>query len=46
MSSPKELLSSLKLARPSLDLFPSFLEFVEDMRANGQPLWAPYLPRG
>lgn len=45
MSVQKELSSRLQLARPSVNLFSRFLEFVEDMRANGQPLWAPYLPK-
>jgi len=35
---------SLHLERPSQVLYSSFLEFVEDMRANNQPLWDPYLP--
>lgn len=35
----------LNLERPNLALFNSFLEFIEDMRANNQPLWAPYLPK-
>lgn len=45
MNTLKEVIPGLILARPSLGLFPLFLEFVEDMRANGQPLWAPYLPK-
>lgn len=36
---------SLHLERPSQLLYSSFLEFVEDMRSNHQPLWDPYLPK-
>ncbi len=35
----------LELRRPELDLFSSFIEFIEEMRAHGQQLWGPYLPK-
>lgn len=35
----------LEIKRPSLSLYSKFLEFVEDMRSNQQPLWEPYLPK-
>jgi predicted acetyltransferase len=35
----------VELKRPSLALFPSFLEFSEEMRSNGESIWAPYLPQ-
>lgn len=34
----------LELARPHVKLHDSFMEFTEEMRAHGSPLWAPYLP--
>ena len=40
-----EMPSFLEIKSPSISLYPSFLEFVEDMRAHQQPLWEPYLPK-
>lgn len=37
--------AQLRLEQPSQTLYESFLEFVEDMRSNNQPLWDPYLPK-
>jgi predicted acetyltransferase len=37
--------SIIKLARPSLALYPSFLEFFDEMKSHNQPLWNPYTPR-
>ena len=36
---------NLRLERPSESLYQKFSLFVEDMRANNQTLWAPYLPK-
>lgn len=41
----RDVFKGLQLARPSLALYKSFLEFVGDMRSNNQPLWEAYLPR-
>jgi predicted acetyltransferase len=35
----------LKLQRPSLELYPSFLDFVSELRGNGEPVWDPYVAR-
>ncbi|MBK9324391.1 MAG: hypothetical protein IPM97_15815 [Bdellovibrionaceae bacterium] len=35
----------LRLEKPSESLFQEFSLFVEDMRANKQTLWDPYLPK-
>ena len=32
------------IARPSINLFTSFCEFVDEMKLSNQPLWDPYLP--
>jgi predicted acetyltransferase len=35
----------LKIQRPSVSLYASFLDFIDDMRSHQQPLWEPYLPK-
>lgn len=42
--SKKQTTPSLRLERPSQALYPSFLEFIENMQTHNQPLWDPYLP--
>ena len=40
-----ELSSLLQLTPPSENLYLKFMDFVENMRANNQTLWDPYLPK-
>ena len=43
MSNP-DVVSRLTLVRPSLDLFPSYLDFIEEMRVLGETIWSSRLP--
>jgi hypothetical protein len=35
----------IEIKRPQLDLFSSFMEFSEEMRAHGETLWDGYYPK-
>ncbi len=39
-----DLLARLCLTRPSLDLLPSYLDFIEEMRVVGDTIWPSRLP--
>jgi predicted acetyltransferase len=40
----RPVLERLELARPSVDLFPSYLELIEEMRSLGEKIWSSRLP--
>lgn len=44
MSPYSDLLKRLSLVRPSLDCIPSYLEFIEEMRAFGDTIWPSRVP--
>lgn len=35
----------IELVKPSESFFLGFLDFVDEMRKNNQPLWGPYIPQ-
>lgn len=35
----------MDIVRPRTDLFEAFQEFVSEMKAHGETLWSPYLPK-
>src|SRR5687767_2182541 len=39
-----DLTARLALVRPALELVPSYLEFIEEMRALGETIWSSRVP--
>jgi predicted acetyltransferase len=40
----RRLIERLELARPSLEMFPSYLDLIEEMRSLGEKIWSSRLP--
>jgi predicted acetyltransferase len=44
MTTDAALVHALRLQRPALELVPSYLEFIEEMRAAGDTIWSSRVP--